>query len=146
MTMVFVLGGLAAVVIAALRTWAALRHALVKNLVHQIAELLDTIDADSQVDRPAADASLRTSSGYSTPAVRSALLGSRLAGAVEAFLGQAAELARAGLPSSASRSSRNDEPGVVEAQRRRVEDLGQVTLRALRDVLSGRRHDVITRA
>jgi len=145
MTLVFVLGGLAVVAITALRLWAGLRHALARDLVHEIAEVLDTIGDDSAAV-PAAGSIARPASGYSRPAVRSALLGSRIAGAVEAFRGLAAELARAERPSSASRVSASNEPGALEARRRRVEELGLNTLLALRDILSGRRHDLVTRA
>jgi len=141
MTLLFVLGGLAAVLIAALRIWAALRHVLARNLVHEIAELLETIDGEESAVATAGSLA-RPASGYARPAIRSALLGARLAGAVEAFLGLAAELARAKRPSSA----KSDETVAFAAQRRRVEDLGEITLRALRDILSGRGHNVVTRA
>jgi len=127
---IFVLGGLAVVLVTALRVWLAKRRALARNLVHEIAEFLDKIDGEgSCVVRQAADASnVPPQNAYP-----SALLGSRLARTVEDFRALARDFS--GAKELAS-----------EAQRLRVEALGETTLRALRDILSGRRHDIITRA
>jgi hypothetical protein len=100
--------------------WRARRRVLTKRLMHAIVSAMEALDRDAD---PALSPELLCPSR--------SLLGATLAGKIRAF-------ASACLPIGTG--------GATSADRGRAFASGEAVLRDLRDVATGRRHDLVSRA
>ncbi len=146
--------GVALGVVVAIR---AGRRALAAGLIGEIAEtlnLLETHDVERALaqfgdgGRPAPSLPVLPTVSYRTDAPRMALLGAHLARLSAGFYASAEALQdelRA-LSSEANGAGRAERVQYASQDLRRTFELGDEALRSLRDIVSRRRHDLISRA
>lgn len=155
--MVASFGVVVVIVIVALAAWLALREsrrALAGELVGEISEILDMIDAHHVArDLAACDGSAAPtlprlpSVAFKAGAAWRPILGAHVARLAAAFYASAEALnEELTALSAASPSGRDTRSAPASARLRRTVELGEELLRALRDIVSRRRHDLIARA
>lgn len=149
-----VIVGLGATGVVAVR---AARRALAAGLIGEISEalnLLETHDVEEglahfgDVGRSAPNLPALPTLSYRSDVARMALLGAHLARLSASFYAAAEALQdelRA-LPGETNGSGRTLRVQFASQELRRTFELGDEALRSLRDIVSGRRHDVISRA
>jgi hypothetical protein len=152
--LVFVIAALAIAAAVAVR---AGRRALAAGLIGEISEtlnLLETHDVEHGLARFAEDGRLAPSLpllptlSYRIDAPRIALLGVRLARLSASFYASAEALQDElrSLSLQANGTGRSEKVKFAAQELQRTFDLGDEALRSLRDIVSGRRHDAISRA
>ncbi|MBV8474794.1 MAG: hypothetical protein JO107_11590 [Hyphomicrobiales bacterium] len=133
------------------------RRALAAELIGEIAEtlnLLETHDVERLLAEFGADGRLAPSLpllptvSYRTDAPHLALLGAHLARLSAGFYASAEALQDElrTLTSEANGAGRAERVHYASEDLRRTFELGDEALRSLRDIVSGRRHDLISRA
>lgn len=150
-------GLLAFLVVAFAASYAlrAFRRALAAGLVGEICEILTLIDthdleaalAHCGAGGMAPSLPVLPTLSYRNEMAGMALLGAHVSRLAAAFYGAAAALQdELRSLAGAAEGERAERAGFAAAELRRTFDLGDETLRALRDILTRRAHNVVSRA